>query len=172
MSWIVRLRDVDGRVLETASYGSPSAAMDGYRLLLAREDLVGQPVAAVFKPPRGAVGDGGNLSTWFSRFDEPLGAGRIGPDDPRLNPWAREIDARAAVNSPAPVEAVSSSHDWEADERPLSDCLKAWAKSIGGRDAAAAALRVSRKTYDGWCDGRGAGQEGMVRRLMTLSGHR
>lgn len=66
--------------------------------------------------------------------------------------------------------AGASGVDWEADDRPLAACLKAWAKTVGGRDAAAAALRVSRKTFDGWCDGRGAGHEGMVRRLMTLVG--
>ena len=75
--------------------------------------------------------------------------------------------AEQALNSAAP--AAPAAADWEADPRPLSDCLKAWARTHGGRDAAAAALRVSRKTLDGWCDGRGAGQEGMVRRLMTLT---
>ena len=38
----------------------------------------------------------------------------------------------------------------------------------GSRDAAAGSLNVSRSTFDGWCDGRGASQEAMVRRLMTL----
>jgi hypothetical protein len=29
-------------------------------------------------------------------------------------------------------------------------------------------LRVPRKTYDGWCDGRTPASEAMVRRMMTL----
>jgi hypothetical protein len=59
--------------------------------------------------------------------------------------------------------------DWEADPRPLSDCLKAWHKTRGwSRDEAATALRVPRKTYDGWCDGRMPEREAMIRRMMSL----
>ncbi|ACS39670.1 MULTISPECIES: hypothetical protein [Methylorubrum] len=167
MTWHVRLRAHDGgEILERASYGSSEAAMDAYRLLLGREELVGQPLAAVLRPPAGVVAEG-NVSNWFSRFDRPLGQGRIGPDDPRLDPYADPATAEQALNSAAP--AAPAAADWEADPRPLSDCLKAWARTRGGRDAAAAALRLSRKTFDGWCDGRGAGQEAMVRRLMTLT---
>jgi hypothetical protein len=167
MSWMVRLRAHDGgELLERASYGSPAAAMTAYRALLAREDLVGQPVAAVFKPPAGMI-EGGNVATWFSRFDKPVGKGRIAPDDPRLDPLATADEARNAVGSPAPAAAARL--DWEVDPRPLAECLKAWAKTRGGRDAAAESLRVSRSTFDGWCDGRGASQERMVRRLMTLT---
>lgn len=167
MPWTVRLRaHADGEIIENATFGTPSAAMDAYRLLLDREDLVGQPLAAVFKPPRGAVSDS-NLATWFSRFDRELGQGRIAGDDPRLDPWADANATSSALNSPAPRRAGRV--DWEADERPLAECLKAWAKVRGGRDGAAAALRVSRKTFDGWCDGRGAGQETMIRRLMVLT---
>ena len=59
--------------------------------------------------------------------------------------------------------------DWEADERPFAEALKAWARTRVGRDAAAADLRVGRKTFDGWCDGRGAAQEAMARRLTNLT---
>lgn len=60
-------------------------------------------------------------------------------------------------------------HDWETDPRPLSDCLKEWHKAHGWtRDNAAAALAVPRSTYDGWCAGRTAPHEAMIRRLMTL----
>lgn len=64
---------------------------------------------------------------------------------------------------------MSNPHDWEADPRPFSDCLKDWhaQEHIGGRDAAAAELRVPRSTYDGWCAGRSTA-EGPIRRLMTL----
>ncbi|MGC5781738.1 hypothetical protein [Methylobacterium sp. NFXW15] len=167
MSWTVRLRAHDGaQILENATYQTPEAAMVAYRALLDREDLIGEPVAAVFKPPRGAV-EGGNVSNWFSRFDCELGEGRIAGDDPRLDPWANPADANGALNSPAP-RRVAERVDWEGDERQFADICKAWAKAVGGRDAAAESLRVSRKTFDGWCDGRGAGQEAMVRRLMTV----
>ncbi|KQP91364.1 hypothetical protein ASF60_18140 [Methylobacterium sp. Leaf113] len=167
MTWTVRVRAHDGgEILEKASYGSPEAAMAAYRLLLAREDLAGEPVAAVFKPPRGVVSPN-NIATWFSRFDKDLGAGRIGPDDPRLDPYADEATCRAAVSTPLPSGA--GPRDWEADGRDLSVLLKEWARIRGGRDRAADALRVSRSTFDGWCDGRGASQERMVRRLMTLT---
>jgi hypothetical protein len=60
-------------------------------------------------------------------------------------------------------------HDWEADPRPLADCLKAWHAARGWtRNRAAAELRAPRSTYDGWCAGRPAGFEGTIRRLMTL----
>jgi len=60
-------------------------------------------------------------------------------------------------------------HDWEADPRPLADCLKAWHGRPGWtRDRAAAELRVPRPTYDGWCAGRPAALEPSIRRLMTL----
>ncbi|KST61234.1 hypothetical protein AO398_00680 [Methylobacterium sp. GXS13] len=168
MPWMVRLRAHDGgEILERASFGSPSAAMDAYRLLLRREDLIGEPLTAVFKPPRGATGSDGNTSNWFSRFDRELGQGRIGPDDPRLDPFANSNDAYGAVNSPAPKPPAPV--DWEADGRPFAEVLKDWARTRGGRNAAAAVRRVGRKTFDGWCGGRGAAQEAMARRLMTLA---
>lgn len=167
MPWMVRLRAHDGgEILERASFGSPTAAMDAYRQMLAREDLVGQPVSAVFKPPAGVAGGGTNVSSFFSRFDCEVGEGRIAHDDPRLDPFADSGTARHVATSLPPQQ--SHPIDWEADDRPFSDVLKAWARRRGGRDAAAEALRVSRKTLDGWCDGRGAAQEGMARRLMTL----
>lgn len=59
--------------------------------------------------------------------------------------------------------------DWEADPRPLADCLKIWHAAHGWtRDQAAAEMRAPRSTYDGWCAGRPAVLEGSIRRLMTL----
>lgn len=65
---------------------------------------------------------------------------------------------------------MSDSHNWEADPRPLSDCLKAWHAQphIGGRDNGADALGVPRSTYDGWCAGRRQPIDRMVRKHMTL----
>lgn len=169
MTWTVRLRaHADGLLIERATYGTPEAAMDAYRVLLARPDLSGQPVAAVFKPPAGAV-ERGNRSTWFSRFDRALGEGRLHPHDMRLDPWTGQGEAeRIAMTSPE-LEADPELHDWEADPRSFGACLKAWhAAHQWTRDEAAAELRASRGTYDNWCDGRSAASESSVRRLMTL----
>lgn len=60
-------------------------------------------------------------------------------------------------------------NDWEADPRPLADCLKAWHGGHGwGRELAAAELRVPVSTYNGWCAGRSCPHDGAIRRLMTL----
>jgi len=60
-------------------------------------------------------------------------------------------------------------HDWEADPRPFSECLKAWVAERGWtRNQAAAELRVPRSTYDKWCDGGKCDREASLRRLMTL----
>lgn len=169
MTWITRLRaHADGRLLETAKHGTPEAAMAAYRTLLAREDLIGQPMAAVFKPPAGAIAGGGNISTFFSRFDCEIGRGRIAPDDPRLDPWATQDAAMQIAGSLPPATSRPPAHDWEADERPLADCLREWQRSRGSREGAAAALRVPLTTYHGWMAGRGASQEGLIRLTMTL----
>lgn len=66
-------------------------------------------------------------------------------------------------------------HDWEADPRPLADCLKAWQVALnGGRTHGAralgqAALRIqSADTYAGLLKGRPTPYEATIRRLMTL----
>lgn len=64
--------------------------------------------------------------------------------------------------------------DYEADERPFSDCLKEFALAVndgrqyGARNAAALELRVPLKTLSGWMDGRSCAHEMTIRRLMTL----
>jgi hypothetical protein len=59
-------------------------------------------------------------------------------------------------------------HNWETDPRPLAACLKDWHGREGrSRRWAAAELRVSMATYNGWCAGR-APVEGPIRRLMTM----
>lgn len=84
----------------------------------------------------------------------------------------RSVDARkaeAALAALKPVNGQPASHDWETDPRPLADCLKAWHAERGWtRDQAAAELRVSRTTYDGWCAGRRTDREASLRRMMTL----
>lgn len=61
------------------------------------------------------------------------------------------------------------SHDWQSDPRDIAECLKSWHSRPGWtRNRAAAELRVSRATYDGWCAGRGVGLEKSIRRLMTF----
>lgn len=66
-------------------------------------------------------------------------------------------------------------HDWEADPRPLSECLREWqvvlngGREYGARKVGQAALRIrSADTYDGLCKGRPTPYEGTIRRLMTM----
>lgn len=106
MTWTVRLRrHADGRIIESATYTDPGAAMAAYRTLLGRRDLDGQPLAAVFKPP---AGPSGNHATFFSRFDGEVGAGRISPDDPRLDPAATREEADAIASSPPPARSPAN----------------------------------------------------------------
>lgn len=65
--------------------------------------------------------------------------------------------------------------DWEADPRPLSDCLKEWqvkvnsGREYGAREVARNALRIgSKATYAGLLLGRSTPYEMTIRRLMTL----
>ena len=168
-TWIVRLRSEApgdaGRLLETATYRDPVAAMDAYRMLLARPDLDGKAAAAVFKPPRGAVPDG-NVSTYYSRFDHPFGQGRIEHDDPRLDPMGSVEHAERVQQSLVEL-GPSQHHDWLSDPRPLGEVLRDWHGRMGlTRNAAAEWLGVARSTYDGWCAGRPTTSETMLRRLM------
>lgn len=165
MTWIVRLRAHDnGRIVESATFRAPDAAMAAYRALLGRKELVGEPLAAVFKPPQG-VDPAGNVATLFSRFDMPVGYGRIAADDPRLHPFLTKTAGDEIALSACPDRPIVN---WETDPRPFGECLKAWHAGIpGGRAAAARELRVPATTYKGWCDGRGSPAEGAIRRLMT-----
>ena len=170
-NWVVRLRshdpdDGEGRIIESADYRNPDAAMAAYRVLLGRPELVGTLGTAVFKPPANMVTDG-NTSTWWSRFDCDVGDGRVAPDDPRLDPFATQEECHDVQSSLPPVRAAPQ--DWEHDGRTLAEALKSWHAAHGWtRDEAAAELRVPRSTYDGWCAGRSSPTERMARRLMTL----
>lgn len=70
---------------------NPEAAIIAYRALLARDDLIGHPCAAVLS--RAVQRSGSSL--FFSRFDKELGQGRIAADDPRLDPLMDENEAYA-----------------------------------------------------------------------------
>lgn len=70
---------------------------------------------------------------------------------------------------------MTDHHDWEADPRPLSECLKAWqvalngGKEYGARKVGQEALRIrSAETYAGLLKGRTTPYEATIRRLMTL----
>lgn len=147
-----------GELTERTSTADPTAAEAAFRQLLARDDLLGEKVAARLVSP--VTGK----SIYYSRFDKDLGAGRIHAEAP-LDLWATEdLSSTASAWMPS----SSPSHDWEADERPFAECLKAWHSRPGwSRDSAAAELRVGRPTYDGWCAGRSAALEKTIRRLMT-----
>lgn len=146
-----------GRVSNKTSTSNPDTAVCAYRALLASDDLIGQPCAAVLST--------GGRSRYFSRFDRGLGEGRIHPGAP-LDPY-RSDDGTAEATAWLPDETLS--HDWETDPRPLADCLKAWHRRPGwSRQRASEELRVPEPTYDTWCGGRPAIRERMIRRMMTL----
>ena len=169
MSFKVYLRshapDEVGRIDPESRTNTADArvAVKAYRELLARDDLEGQPWAAVLSVPRGLT-TGGGRSLYFSRFDRPFGLGRIHPDAP--------IDAFADPEKAEQIAKWQPSgpvHDWENDPRPFGECLKAWHASHNWtRDQAAEELRMPRSTYDSLCSGRKADREAGLRRLMTL----
>jgi len=64
----------NGTLSDRVRTEDPVEALQAFRKLLEREDLVGQEIAARL------VVDG--QSIYFSRFDKPLGEGRIHPDAP------------------------------------------------------------------------------------------
>lgn len=71
---------------------------------------------------------------------------------------------------------AAAGHDWEADPRPLAECLAEWSTQLNGgrrygaRQRGAAELRVPAPTYADWLNGQPPQHERMVRRLMTLAG--
>lgn len=171
MTWTVRLRshaEIDaGRILESAAFEEPAPAMDAYRAMLGRADLLGQPVAAVFKPPVGFDGTRANVSTFFSRFDVPVGAGRIDPRDPRLDPLLSRAEADRIAQTPPP--AGMAPHDWEADPRPLRDCLHEWrARSGWTWEQVAGELRTPLPDLKGWMKGDEPPSGAALRRMMAL----
>lgn len=85
----VDLRWEDGRRLsDRVKVNNPEHALEAFRELLRRADLVGQDVAARFVVE--------NRSLYFSRFDQPVGEGRIHPDAPlRANASRDEADSLA-----------------------------------------------------------------------------
>jgi len=76
MTWKTDLRRHDGHLSERTLTPDPATAEAAFRALLAREDLIGQPIAARLVSPltRRAI--------YFSRFDRGLGDGRIHPSAP------------------------------------------------------------------------------------------
>lgn len=162
--WRVYLRRHDGgEVTDKTVTADMTAAEAAYRALLARDDLAGEPVAAVVSAATGSR-SGGGKSIYFSRFDRPFGGGRIHPAAPL--DLCRQDDGTSEASRWVPP---AESHDWEADPRPFAECLKAWHTRPGwSRDRAAAELRTAPTTYYGWCAGRGCAAEGAMRRLMTL----
>lgn len=126
---------------------NPEAAVQAYRALLGRDDLIGEPLAAVLSTDRSAK--------YFSRFDRGIGRGRIHPDAP-LDPFRKDNGTAEAT---AWRPEASLVRDWEADPRALADCLKEWHGRPGwSRQRATDELRIAKSTYDGWCAGK-AGRE-------------
>ena len=135
MTWKSDLRSHDGSLSDRLLTPHASEAEAHFRRLLARDDLVGKPIAARVVSPiaRKAI--------YFSRFDRELGAGRIHPDAP-LDLY-RESDGTAEATKWRPATI-----DWNA---PFQDVLRAWMAAMGlTRPAAAGVLDVSVQTLDNW----------------------
>jgi hypothetical protein len=81
----------DGALEERLVTKDADYAEAHFRRLLAREDLIGKPVAARLVSPFAG------RSIYFSRFDRPLGGGRIHPHAPlnlmRQNDGTQEASA-------------------------------------------------------------------------------
>lgn len=154
--WIVRLRPHDGRLIETGKHETPEAALAAYRALLSRDDLIGQPLAAVFKPPAGLV-TSGNTSTWFSRFDRDIGDGRLSALDPRLDAYATAETANQVLHSQPPT-----SIDFTA---PIPDLIRAAKTHLGiTTRELAERLDAPYPTVRGWEQGDSVPKpEGMAR---------
>ncbi len=81
----------DGKLEERLVTKDADYAEAHFRRLLAREDLIGKPAAARLVSPFAG------RSIYFSRFDRPLGRGRIHPQAPlnlmRLDDGTQEASA-------------------------------------------------------------------------------
>ena len=139
MTWKSDLRAHDGRLSERVLTQSPAEAEVHFRRLLAREDLIGQPIAAriVSTITRNAI--------YFSRFDRDLGDGRIHQDAP-LN-LLRGDDGTAEATLWRPTEI-----NWGA---PFPDVMRQWSDAKGlTRDEAADLLKIKRETWRAWLYGK------------------
>jgi len=157
--WKADIRWHDGGRLDDRMLTASGAdALAHFRRLLAREDLIGQPCAARLVSPitRGSI--------YFSRFDLPLGGGRIHPDAP----MSLDLDDNGTDQATRwrPPEGQSP----QDDPRPFREVLRDWGRSMAlTRDQQAAALGVSRSGLDKWHDGTAVpGTERTLRILMTM----
>lgn len=141
-------RHEDGRLSDRYTGPSLEDAVAHFRRLLARGDLIGQPLAARLVSPltRRAV--------YWSRFDRALGDGRIHPDAP-LDPLRGDDGSGEATRWRPPAHI-----DPWLDPRPFGDVLRDWKDRRGlTYEAAAAALGgrgrpVGRSTLADWLAGR------------------
>lgn len=144
--------DEQGRVDAKTNTPNPGVAEKAYRALLSREDLIGQPWAAVLSK------DGHSI--YFSRFDRNLGDGRIHPDAP-LNLFRDDDGTReATLWRPAKI-------DWSA---PFGEICRAWrdVKALTNPQAAAE-LEIPENTWKGWLKGEADKKSnGPVLKLMRM----
>ena len=151
-----------GRILERMEpTRNVKLAESAYRRLLARDDLAGQPIAAVLSSSW-VPGKAGGSAIYYSRFDDP--DRRIPPNAP-LDLKRRDDGTEAALT----WHRLTAATNWEIDPRPFATCLRAWRIRHGwGRVRAAAELRVSQSTHDRWCAGQVYNREAAILRLMTM----
>lgn len=120
--------------------------------------------------PRSSYGNGVLV---FRNSRELLDAATFRALRDRAGAWIatdRPDRARSALGLFADESLGAPGTSWEVDARPMSECLKAWTQAHQWRrQDAAAELRVSITTFNGWCDGRPTlAREPMIRRMMDL----
>lgn len=151
MIWKSDLRGHDGRLSERILTANPREAEAHFRRLLARVDLLGQPVAARLVSPltRGAI--------YFSRFDREIGDGRIHPDAP-LNLFCADNGAAEATRW-RPCEI-----DYNA---PFQEIQRQWmvARNLTNEQAADL-LRINRETWKSWRYGKSACSQSEALKLL------
>jgi hypothetical protein len=159
--WKSDIRWANGQLEDRLLTENQDDAVAHFRRLLARNDLIGQLVAARLVSP--AAG----RAIYFSRFNRDIGDGRIHPDAPL------DLDLMEDGTDQATLRRPHAATNWDTDTRPFSDCLKAWGQSHGySRQQQADELRVPLTTLHGWHAGRSAALEAALRLLMTLLDHK
>ena len=155
--WKSDIRQHDGGLTDRLITVDANAALSHFRLLLARDDLIGEPCAArLVSPVTGRA-------VYFSRFDRDLGMGRIHPNAP-LDVW-RNDDGTDEATKWRPARVAS-----DVDDRPFREVLREWGSSMGyTRQQQADALCVPLATLNGWHAGqRTPATEAAIRLLMLM----
>lgn len=112
------------RLTDRTQTSEPATALDAYRELLRREDLVGRDVAARFVVA--------GRSLYFSDFAKPIGLGRIHPDAPIIaDATSEEAATLAAWRPPSGETAAGGNFASGRDALLLAQLYEALSSSHG-----------------------------------------